>query len=321
MTVKPITGSWFEFQQHSRVEGELYNPALAAFTEAQWRTQLREMREAGMEYIPLLATALDDRAYFPTDIYPPTEELSCADPIEMLMDEADKLGMKLFISTGYYGNWMETERNMTEPERLDRMLRAMEQLAELYGSHPSFYGWYYPDECWLREHIPEQFARYVNLASAQAHRLDSRYRTLIAPYGTKDIVADDRYIRELEKLDVDFVAYQDEVGVRKSSTEDTPRYYEALHRAHEKAGRSAIWADVEVFVHQGQTYKSPLIPATFERVKRQLEAVSPYVDRILIYQYQGMMNKPGSAAFAGPPESVRLYQDYMAWVSAKRLRP
>ena len=119
---------------------------------------------------------------------------------------------------------------------------------------------------------------------------------------------------------MDFIAYQDEVGVRKSSTEETPRYYEALRRAHDKAGRAALWADVELFNFQGETYQSPLLPAPFERIRRQLEAVSPYVDRILAYQYQGMLSRPGSAAFAGAPESARLYEDYMAWRDSAGLR-
>jgi hypothetical protein len=40
----------------------------------------------------------------------------------------------------------------------------------------------------------------------------------------------------------------------------------------------------------------------------QLEAVSPYVEKILIYQYTGMINKPGTNVFAGHPESVKLYE-------------
>ena len=37
------------------------------------------------------------------------------------------------------------------------------------------------------------------------------------------------------------------------------------------------------------------------------------MDTILIYQYQGLMNKPGSKAFAGHPDSTRLYTDYARW--------
>jgi hypothetical protein len=49
-----------------------------------------------------------------------------------------------------------------------------------------------------------------------------------------------------------------------------------------------------------------------------MEAISPWVDKILVYQYQGMMNKPGSAAFAGCPASAKLYTDYQNWLKSLR---
>jgi hypothetical protein len=119
-------------------------------------------------------------------------------------------------------------------------------------------------------------------------------------------------------MDVDIVAYQDEVGVRKSKITETSAFYEGLRKAHDRAQKARIWADVEVFEFEGEVYKSALVPASFDRVQLQLEAVSPWVDEILIYQYQGMMNKPASAAFAGSPASTRLYSDYLKWRDGKR---
>ena len=37
-------------------------------------------------------------------------------------------------------------------------------------------------------------------------------------------VADDEYVRQLDRMDVDIVAYQDEVGVRKSKTTETAAF-------------------------------------------------------------------------------------------------
>jgi hypothetical protein len=81
----------------------------------------------------------------------------------------------------------------------------------------------------------------------------------------------------------------------------------------------AFWADVEVFDFEGDVYKSALIPAPFERVKKQLQVASDFVDKILIYQFQGMMNKPGSRAFAGHPQSTVLYTDYANWLNAGKI--
>jgi hypothetical protein len=60
-----------------------------------------------------------------------------------------------------------------------------------------------------------------------------------------------------------------------------------------------------------------LIPAPFSRVKRQLEAVSPYVDVITIDQYQGLMSQPGGKAPCGHPDAVKLYRDYVDWLKSE----
>ena len=66
---KPITGTWFEFRHHNTKEGKYWNDTLHNFTEEQWRAKIREMKEAGLDQIALLATALKDKAYFKTDIF------------------------------------------------------------------------------------------------------------------------------------------------------------------------------------------------------------------------------------------------------------
>lgn len=112
---------------------------------------------------------------------------------------------------------------------------------------------------------------------------------------------------------MDIVAYQDEVGVRKSQVIETPAFYEGLRKAHDRAQKAKLWADVEIFQFESDVYNSALLPAPINRILQQLENVSPWVDEILVYQYLGMMNKPNTTAFADSPASAKLYSDYMAW--------
>jgi hypothetical protein len=155
----------------------------------------------------------------------------------------------------------------------------------------------------------------VNTCSALARKVTPHARLVIAPYGTRVAKPDDQYVKQLEAIDVDSIAYQDEVGVRKSRVTDTGAFYEGLKKAHDRVSKVAIWADVEIFEFDGAVYNSALVPASFQRVLRQFQAVSPFVENILVYQYLGLMNKPGSAAFAGIPESVDLYTDYRRWAA------
>jgi hypothetical protein len=316
--VKPIRGSWFEFQHHATVEGVDWNPACACFTCEQWGAKVKEIADVGMEYLVLMCTALYSRAFYDTQIFPKWR-LDCADPIEAALSAADQCGIKFFIGGGFYGNW-ESPQIISDPAAARKRLQAIEELTKLYSHHPSFYGWYWPNEAFIDRYYSEEFIHYVNTCSHLARQLTPHARIMIAPYGTRVAVPDDKYVKQLESMDVDIIAYQDEVGVRKSTVDETSAFYEGLKKAHDRVRRAAIWADVEIFEFEGKVYESALLPAPFERVQAQLEAVSPWVETILVYQYQGMMNKPGSAAFCGVPASKRLYTDYVNWLKKTQSR-
>lgn len=308
---KYITGSWFEFRHHSPAEGKYWNDTCRTFTAEQWREKVREASLLGLRYLVLMNTAIvyDDDAYcyFDTDIYP-FADMECADPLGALLSAADEEGIRVFVSCGFYGNWTKPAENMKSDVVREKAFRAMRQLWDRYGEHPSFYGWYFPDETCILGHFSRHFINYVNAYSAEAHRIAPGTKTLIAPFGTKIALTDGKYVRQLKALDVDFVAYQDEVGVKKSTPKQTARYFKKLKKAHDKAGRSRLWADIELFTFEGIVYRSALIPAPIERIEKQIASVAPYAEEILCYQTVGLLNAPDSGAFCGHPDSVKLYE-------------
>lgn len=307
---KPIQGTWFEFEHHTPVEGKYWDPDCARFTAADWDNKIQEMAGIGMEYLVLMSVACFGQAYYRTGLQP-FRKLGCNDPLEALLAAGDKYGLKIFMSNGFWGTDLATSMG---PAAVRLSLACMTELWTRYGRHKSFYGWYFPNEACVDPYFAAENVQYVKQCIAEAHRLSPRAKTLIAPYGTNKLKADDTYVRQLEEMGMDIVAYQDEVGVRKSTPEQTPAYYQALRAAHYKVPKVALWADVEVFEFEGDMYKSALVPAKFERVKKQLESVSPFVDTVLIYQYQGMLNQPGSKAYAGHRESTTLYAGYVDWL-------
>lgn len=311
--IRKIDGTFFEFRHHNTAEGKYWNPALEGFTAEQWRTKIREIADLGMEYIVLMATALYERCYFKSSVFP-FAEMPCEDPIEEILSEADKYGIKVFLGNGFYGDWTKAGENIKSQAVIDRSFKAMEELAALYAHHKSFYGWYFPDETCIILRFSKNFIKYVNLCSARCRELTPDKKTLIAPYGTNLVLSSDYFARSLAETDVDFIAYQDEVGVKKTKVDSTERIFERLRRAHDKAGRAELWADIELFTFEGMVYKSALLPAPFERIKKQIENAAPYVDKILSYQYPGLMNPSVSTAHAGHGDSVKLYEDYKAYI-------
>ena len=239
-----------------------------------------------------MATALYDRCYFESSVFP-LADIPCADPIEAVLDEADKCGIKVFLGNGFYGDWTKPGVNITSGEVIDRS---------------------FPDETCIILRFSGNFMKYVNLCSARCREITPDKKTLIAPYGTNLTLTNSKYIDALASLDVDFIAYQDEIGVKKTRVWQSERIFERLKKAHDKARRAALWADIELFKFEGMVYKSALLPADFKRIERQIANVAPYADKIIGYQYIGLMNPDDSGSFAGHESSAELYRQYAEYL-------
>ena len=314
--VRPIiTGSWLDFHHPNFREGDYWNDTTRRFTAQDWDTKVAEMAELGMDTLVLLSVALRGASFYPSRHFDRRWDLICEDPVAALLAAADRHGMKVFVGVGYFAH--STGDHVGDAE--DKRLRAVipEELVERYGHHASFHGWYLPVEAGIQGHFSEAFMDYAAELCRHCRTADPLKPILIAPYGTRTVIPDGRFVEQLRALDVDHVAYQCEVGVRKTRVEELDEIFARLKAVHEKAG-VPLWADVEVFTFEGETYRSPLLPAPFERVRRQLEAMAPHVEKLLCYQYLGMMNPPHSPVFAGHPSSARLYREYKEWVDEKR---
>jgi hypothetical protein len=55
-------------------------------------------------------------------------------------------------------------------------------------------------------------------------------------------------------------------------------------------------------------------PPSVQTATGSAHAVLTWVEKILIYQYHGLINKRGARAFCGSPESIALHEDYMNWL-------
>lgn len=314
--MKPITGAWFEFMHHSLWEGQPYNDTLMSYTTEQWAAMIRDAKAMGMDTLVLTFSSIVYRdksvSFAPLDIFP-AAQLACENPLDVLMDTAEKEGIDVFLSAGFYGFWEDSEGNMQSREVEKRAFRACEEMYARYKDRASFRGWYLPDETEAGPYFSPVFLDYVARYAAFFRKLDAKKTILIAPYGTNKIVPDDTFVEQLKSMDVDYIAYQDEVGVQKSEPEDTAAYYGGLRQAHDRAGRAALWADIEMFDFTGPVYHSALVPASMKRIEKQIASVSPYVDKILCYAFPGLLSRPGSPARYPGGGQEKLYADYLNW--------
>ncbi|MDD4124569.1 MAG: DUF4434 domain-containing protein [Eubacteriales bacterium] len=311
---RPISGGWFSIYWWDR-RHVYWNTACMNFTAAKWEALIRDMASLGQEYIVMCNCISDGRCVYESKVAPKIE-MVCPDPLEAVMNACDKYGMKVFLSNDYYRE--VSFEDVLSPDHTKARMTVIEELAEKYSHHKSFYGWYWAWEAYIAPLFSEDFVKYFNDSSEFARRLTPNAKFLTAPYGTKNAVFTDEYCRQIERLDTDIIAYQDTVGCFAMNTDESARAFETLRKAHDKVPQRALWADVETFAWEGKDNRRevPLIPAGMERLEKQLEAVSPYVDRVLVFIFQGLFTNPESIAFTGYEPGAKYWNEYVEWLKA-----
>lgn len=288
---RPIKGTWVVL-------------SLPDFTPLQWETLVAECHDLGMEYLVIHFVAMNGKAFYASELIPRAGGKT-PDPLEAVLAAADKRGLKVFVSNGFTGRG-ESSQTDAKAEELRRAVTR--EIAAKYAGHTSFHGWYWPDEAAIDRHYKDSYLAYVADCNKLARELTPKARTLIAPYGTRRVADDEEYRKQLRALDVDIIAYQDEVGCHRVGAFDNPWVYRRLRRIHDDVPKVKLWADME-------TFSLPkFVPAPFARVRTQIEGLSPFVDTILIYRYQSTLAPTESSTPSNWPAANVLYRDYRAWL-------
>src|SRR5699024_3410345 len=115
-----------------------------------------------------------------------------------MLSAADEYGIKVFIGNGYWGSLYKPTFLMTDPGIREMRIKTMAEIAENYGQHDSFYGWYFPNEIHLIPYFSDVAIDYVNECSSFAKQLTPACVTLIAPYNVKNAVYDKKFVKQLE---------------------------------------------------------------------------------------------------------------------------
>lgn len=316
--VLPITGTWINLA-YKDVRNKYTNPVGFDNTDPTlWETKVRELHSMGMEYLVLMEVANEGLSYYPSKIMDCCYDKNKKSPVEAILDEAGKYGMKVFMSTGWAKN---QDDNLQNPQIKERQLAIMDELASLYQDKKAFWGWYLPVEDCINPVFPEHAVTAVNALVGRAHRLTPGKKTLISPYGLGlSDFNNPEYEKNLSELKVDIIAYQDEVGCVRESTPlpELRKNWKHLRDIHNRLNIE-MWANCETFTWENGTNNrnSALIPASYNRLLAQQAAASDAgVDRIISFMFYGIIEDPSSPFKLGQPsESARLYTQYMSWLN------
>ncbi len=315
--VLPVTGTFINLP-YQDVRNLYTNPPYIDNTDPQmWAAKVAEMKKMGMEYLVFMSVANEGKAYYPSELmrrhYPKWRK----SPVDAIMDAAAENGMKVFMSTGWA---KDQDDNLRDPKIKGRQLEMMAELAEMYDDHPAMYGWYLPVEDCFGPVLTDYAVEAVNALTARARELTPGKKIMISPYGIFNSDFDDpRYSQQIERLEVDIIAYQDEVGCVREAYPLTRlrENWKKLRAIHDKAGIE-MWANCESFAWEKGTNSraSALVPAPYSRfLSQQVAATAGGASAIISFVFCGLFDDPASPYQLGQPLwSGRAYEDYMAWL-------
>ncbi len=315
--ILPVTGTFINLP-YQDVRNLYTNPPYIDNTDPQmWAAKVAEMKKMGMEYLVFMSVANDGKAYYPSELmrrhYPKWRK----SPVDAIMDAAAEHGMKVFMSTGWA---KDQDDNLRDPKIKGRQLEMMAELAGIYGDHPAMYGWYLPVEDCFGPVLTDYAVEAVNALTARARELTPGKKIMISPYGIfNSDFSDPRYSAQIERLTVDVIAYQDEVGCVRETYPLTRlrENWKKLRAIHDRTGIE-MWANCESFAWEKGTNSraSALIPAPYSRfLSQQIAATAGGASTIISFVFCGLFDDPSSPYQLGQPLwSGRAYEDYMAWL-------
>ena len=326
-----IGGAWAGIVHFSEVEGRPWNSQIKKMTDDQWRQLVRGMHGIQMDIIVIeevlrFAMVTEDpatnrivgghnferdgypgMAFYPSKLYPRRAPIAAKDPIEAVLSEADKLDMSVLMGVGTYA-W----RDYT-PGSLKWHKNVADELWQMYGRHPSFYGWYVSEEVngnlagegdiqQRRREIVDFFRDFT----AHVRRLAPDKPVMLAPNCLGVRGSEDTYRKLLPNLDIlcPFCFHRMPPG--DLTGEEAANL---LQKLCDETG-SHLWMDMETFVFP----TGELVPRPIAGLVTDLRRF-PNFEKILCFQYPGILTAPDATPRLGGDEAVKLYEDYKKYLA------
>jgi hypothetical protein len=310
-----IGGTWSGIYHWSEQEGRLWNADIKKLTDDQWREQVRGMHSIGMDIIVLQESFRNQKyvdkhaiekegyqglAFYPSGLYPGRMPIAARDPLEAIYAEADALGMQVFAGVGLYAWFDFTEGSLAWHKNV------ADELWERYGHHDSFYGWYVSGEIagnlGVDDRHREELVSFFRGFGAHVRKFAPDKPVMLASNSHGIREAKGYYAKLLPHLDILCPFGFHRMSHRDLTGEEAA---ELLQRYCDEAG-SHLWMDMEVFLFGPG---GALLPRPISGLVSDAQRF-PNFEKILCYQYPGLLNTPEASLKPGGEPTVKLYQDY-----------
>ena len=277
------------------------------WSEAQWDEFLTEIKDLGMNTLIVQYTAFKNASnnitwFNSANTFTATKSKHT---LERVLASAQRKGIEVHIGLHFDDTywqhqtdvaWLQTQANYC--------IAIAEEIQAQFGTHVAFKGWYIPHEPEPNAYNTDEKVRlfrehFVDRISNRLHQLNNK-PVSIAAFWNNSLSTPEQlqhFMAELSKSNLQIVMLQDGVGAQHVTLERLASYYEAAQRGlfeENKNYKGVFWSDLETFSSPNGEY--PFHPATFDRVKQQLEtALSiPKVSKIVSFHYFDDMSTKSS---------------------------
>ncbi len=316
-----INGAWSGFYMWGN-EGMLWMEELVKMTDTQWREMLRAMNEIGMNIIVIQEVFRNQeyvdahdmekegykgKAFYPSELFPGRMNITSKDPLEAVLSAADDYGMHVFVPVGIYAWFDYSEGSLLWHKKV------ASELWERYGHHPSFYGWYISEEIhgWLS---PEKDDKAIQMRHhEEIVHFFKEFRThvrVLAPDKPVMLASNSHYVDKALDIYPKLLEHLDILcpfGFHRPPDDDMVGEEAAaiLQKLCDDAG-THFWMDLETFLfgEHGELYPRPVDGLISDLTR------FPNFEKILCFQFSGLMNAPWMSRKPGGEATVKLYRDY-----------
>lgn len=268
------------------------------WSEAQWDEFLTEIKDVGMNTLIVQYTAFKN-AYNNITWFNSANTfttIKSKHTLERVLASAQRKGIEVHIGLHFDDTywqhqtdvaWLQTQANYC--------IAIAEEIQAQFGTHVAFKGWYIPHEPEPNAYNTDEKVRlfreqFIDRISNRLHQLNNKPVSIAAFWNSSLSTPEQlqHFMAELSKSNLQIIMLQDGVGAQHVTLERLASYYEAAQRGlfeENKNYKGVFWSDLETFASPNGEY--PFHPATFDRVKQQLEtALSiPKVSKIVSFHY------------------------------------
>lgn len=326
-STRKIEGAFIGFYHWSEQEGKMWNPIIKGLTDKQWQEVVHSMNKLDMnivviqesfrnqEYVGKHSIEQDGyqgKAFYPSSLYEGRMPINATDPVEAVLQQADKEGMNVFMGVGMYA-WFDYTQGS-----LDWHKKVAQELWEKYAHHPSFYGFYVSEEgmgsldCFetdsaKKEKRRQEVLHFFKEFKQFCHKLAPDKPVMFAPNGWGVGEARQLYPELLKNVDI-ICPF---AFARMPEHDLTGIEAVTLLQQFCNAAGAHLWLDLEAFLFDDK--EQYLVPRPIEEIKKDLLLFDTF-EKVICYQYPGVFNDPEMSVRIGEESTIRLFQDYREYL-------